>query len=107
MSRLKLTQVRKTVTTSGVPVLLSGTPLKTASVLIIADPDNSGTIYIGDSDVDAATKLGVPIAAGDDLELEPAQYLGTYEFLDLNLMYVDSSNSGDSIIISYYEREVD
>lgn len=103
---LKLTQKRVQVVSSGTRVPLSGAPLLTTACLIVADPDNSGVIWVGDSSTLASTKVGVPLSASDDIDIDPARYTGTSELLDLSEIYIDSTASGDYVIVSYYEREV-
>lgn len=107
MSNLKVTQVRKTVTTAGSPVQLSLTSLKRQSFLLIADPNNTGTLYVGDSAVVAASALGIPLAANESVTLDGTNYEGTNEKFDASLVYVDATVSGDTLIVSYNEREVD
>ena len=106
MSDLKLTQLKQTVAVTGTAVPLSSTSLKVQSLIIIADSSNTGTIYIGDSAVDAPTRLGIPLVASQDVTVDPTEYFGTDELIDLKNIYMDSSASGDSVNVSYYTREV-
>ena len=107
MSSLKITQVRVTVAVAGTPQPLSATELKVPAALVIADPQNSGTIYVGDSIVDASARLGAPLVASQDLEMDPTQYYGTSEFLDLSKIFVDTTSNGDAVIVTYFAREAD
>ena len=104
---IKLTQKIVTVTTAGTPVQFSLPRIKAPSMIITADPANTGTVWIGDQSVKASTSLGLPLVADDSVTIDPSKYFGTNEQLDLSLFWVDSTVSGDKIIISYYEREVD
>lgn len=97
-------QKRVTVTTSGTPVQLDSA-LKTPSIIVTADPTNSGTIYVGDISVDASTRLGQPQSANESLELTPPTQYGTQEQIDCSKIYIDSTASNDSVILSWYERD--
>lgn len=107
MSNLKLNEFRKTVTTAGSAVQLSLTTLKAQDILITADPDNSGTVYIGSASVSASSKLGIPLVANESVTLPGTEYQGVQEKFDMSLIYVDSNASGDTVIVSYYDREID
>lgn len=107
MSSLKPTQERITITTAGSPKVFSNVTLKVQDVLVIADPANTGVVYIGDSAVSASSGLGIPLNSSESATIDSTKYFGTEEFLDLNLFYVDSTSSGDVIILIYLEREVD
>lgn len=101
---LRLTQKRIVIPTAGTSVQFFTESLKTSSAIIIADPANAGTVWIGDSDVDASSKLGTPLIVNETLELTGSKYDGTTELVDLSQHYVDVESDGDAIIISYYER---
>lgn len=101
---LKLRQIKVAVASAGTPKVFSTTTLKIQSAIITADPNNTGKVYIGDENIDASTRLGAPIDANETIELEATEYLGTHELIDLNQYYVDATTSGDSVIVSYYER---
>lgn len=99
-----LKQKRVTVSTSGTAVQVDSA-LKTPCVIITADPNNSGTIYVGDINVDAATRLGQPQGANESITLEPPSWYGTEELIDCSKVYVDATSNGDAVIVSWYERE--
>jgi len=103
----KLTQDRRTIVTTGVAIQLSVAPLKSSSVLLIADPDNTGTIYVGDVNVSAASRLGIPIVANDSTTLDPTEFLGTSEEMELSKIWADSTVNGDVIIVVRYVNEGD
>lgn len=102
-----LRQFRRIVVTSGIPVQLSLIVRKVPSAVVIADPSNTGTIFLGDSNVDAATRLGIPIIANDSVTLDPTEFLGTTEEIELFKIFVDSTANGDAVIVSFYENEDD
>ncbi|MCK9571375.1 hypothetical protein M0R72_20670, partial [Candidatus Pacearchaeota archaeon] len=79
---------QKTVTTAGTAVAVGG-DVDSRDLVVIADPDNSGDIYVGDSSVDAAT--GVKLPPGGIL---PCGNVNLAE------IYIDADNDGEGI--SYY-----
>lgn len=99
-----LRQKRVTVSSSGTAVQVDST-LQTPSIIITADVNNSGTIYIGDSSVSASSKLGQPISANESTELAPPQQYGVDEQIDCSKIYVDATSNGDAVIVSWYERK--
>lgn len=103
----RLRQFRVTVATSGTAKRLSDVSLKVSAALVVADPANTGTVYLGDENALASSRLGIPIIASDDVELDPTQYSGTTEEIELSDIWFDSTASGDTVIVSYYESEDD
>lgn len=104
---LKAPQFIVTVSSAGSAVQFKLTSFEVQSFLITANPSNTGTVYIGDSNVDASLGLGTPLIASDSVSFESGIYEGTNEKWELSSFYVDSTASGDKIIIQYVEREVD
>ena len=104
---IKLTTVRVEVVSAGTAVTLSSIENKRSSFTVTADPAATGTIFVGDSTVLNTTKNGIPIAANESAIFEPPAIWGTDELLDLELFFVDSTSSGDFVIVSYYERVQD
>jgi hypothetical protein len=102
---LKIKQFRIANITSGSAQQLSSSALKAESVIIIADPSNSGRLYIGDSNVNASSALGIPLDSDRHVTLEPPQQYGVDESFDLTKIYVDTTSTGDDAIISYMVRE--
>lgn len=86
----------KTVTTAGVAVQLSSTGVPCKRVWIQAHTANSGVFVVGDSNVVAASSgrrgRGLYSTQGDWFNVN-----------NLNLIYVDSTNSGDKCHF-YYEN---
>ena len=92
MANLKT--LTKTVTTAGTQVALTTTTEKGAGVSVMANPANTGDIYLGASDVDAAK--GIVLAAGDEYVF-PA--IGSsYRLKDI---YIDSSVNGEGVRVLY------
>lgn len=104
---LKALQFIITVASAGSAVQFKLTSFEVQSFLITADPSNTGTIYIGDSNVDASLGLGTPLIASDSISFEAGIYEGTQEKWELASFYADSTASGDKIIVQHVEREVD
>lgn len=84
-----------TVTTSGTAVQIGAPDIICDVVLITASADNTGVIYVGTSTVNAATGEGSPLPAGAN---------GTFPARDLNDIFIDSTENGDSVSYTYYEN---
>ncbi len=78
---------QKTVTTAGTAVAVGG-DIDAKEVIIMADPDNGGNVYIGDSAVDST---GAKLPPGGIL---PAGNV------NLSEIYIDADIDGEGI--SYY-----
>ena len=100
--RIKPGQLNKTVTTAGAKVQLSTTSVLVKSIMIQANPGNSGDIYVGDSSVSSSV-YGAVVTANNSLSLEPPSNgtAETYE-LDLQDFWIDSSVNGEGISIMYF-----
>lgn len=83
----------KTVTTAGTDVVLASTT-PCVSVTIQAQTDNTGVIAVGGSGVDAtiATGTGNVLEAGESISMDIS---------NLNLIYIDSTVSGDGVRYTY------
>lgn len=77
-----------TITTSGTQVNVSTSEVACEGFILIAHLSNTGVVYYGDSAVDAATKLGVPLQPGEK-DFIPAK--------DVKVVWVDSTVSGDKV----------
>lgn len=82
----------QTVVTSGDAVPISNIPFHCQILTIQAPPSNSGTVYIGGSDVKASKKNGIGLVAGATYGLNPLG--GPYVLSDF---FIDSTTSGDGI----------
>lgn len=96
---------RKILTTSGIPEPLSATKLKCAWVEIVADPANTGLVYIGDSTTTKGTGgglnkdyQGIPLYPGVWLLF---RWMDAYNPYDLNGVYMDAENDGDAVDFVY------
>lgn len=74
-----------TVDTSGVAVELADTIVKNV-VYVKAVGSNTGKIYVGDLDVNAAN--GFPLSPGEEIELAAR---------NLSKVYIDADSGGDSV----------
>jgi hypothetical protein len=78
-----------TVTTAGTAVVL-GTQTINGAILIKADPNNTGDIYIGnDGNDDVSSTTGFILATGDVVVIDNITYLGN--------LYVDAATNGDKV----------
>ena len=84
----------KTVSSAGTDVVL-GSDVACRKIDIQAQTDNTGLIAVGFTGVDAteATGTGVILYAGDTYSLETT---------NLNLIYIDSTVSGDGVRFTYF-----
>ena len=76
------------ITTSGTHVQITSTSTNCEGVYIVAHLSNTGVVYYGGTNVDAATKLGVPLQPGEK-DFIPCK--------DASIVWVDSTVSGDDI----------
>lgn len=100
-----LKQLRVTVATGGSAEPLASSDTFVPAFTVTADPANSGTIYVGDSEVVASTKTGQPITANESIEFEPPAYFGTNELFNLNDFYIDATTNDDAVIVTWYDRK--
>jgi hypothetical protein len=92
-----------TVSSSGTPVPLSSSSVRTAACHIQADPSNTGVIYVGGVNLDA-THRGVVLSPDRGTEITGPHIRGIEEEFDLSEVYIDAATSGDKVIVSYFER---
>ncbi len=87
-----------TITTSGTAVALStGSPVPPSSCITItvaALSTNSGTVFIGASNVSAANKIGLIVTSTSPAYYAPAASNALYV---PSTIYVDSTSSGDKV----------
>ena len=79
---------QKTVTAAGTQVAIGG-DVNVLGLIVVADVDNGGNIYVGPSTVDSAT--GVKLPPGGILPCGN---------VNLSTLYIDSDVSGEGV--SYY-----
>ena len=80
---------QKTVTSAGTQVAVGG-DVAARGLVVIADPDNGGNIYVGPSTVDSSTGLKLP----------PGGILPCGN-VNLSAIYIDSDVSGEGITYYY------
>jgi len=87
----KIVSGATTVTTSGTAVRITATSTPCGGVWISGDVGNSGIVYVGDINVSGVSGSCQGIAC------EPAGNSIFVPVNNLNLLYVDSSESGDKV----------
>jgi len=83
----------RTVTTAGTAVQLTAASTPCKSVLIQGDIDNTGTIFVGGSDVDSTTQNGNAL---------DSSVLVAIEIDNLNKIYIDATVSGEKVGFIYF-----
>jgi len=93
------------VAAAGTPVPLSATSLEVTQAVIQWDPNNTGDVYIGESDV-TATKCLVLNAGTPAIQLDAEDTMADEDKIvfDLADVYVDAANSGDKVNIAYTKQ---
>jgi len=76
---------QKNVTTAGTQIAL-GTAQIYKELTVIANADNTGNIYLGDSTVDSSTGIVLPKGG-----------FFTFHFVDIANVYIDASVSGEGV----------
>ena len=84
----------RNIPTSGSPVPVEGVDTNCDVIVIAADKDNQGRIWIGASDIRATEKNGIPLSAEGIVTIQADQ---------LNHVFVDAEVSGDNF--SYYYQD--
>jgi hypothetical protein len=92
-----------TVTTAGTRVQLSATSITTTEITITGDTANSGTIYVGDSNV-SSTRYMYALAAGETVAIMAPSIRGNQEDYDLSDFWVDASENTQKAQIAYVGR---
>ena len=101
-SRLKQLAAQ-TLSSGGTAQVLSSGVVVVQAILISAEAGNSGTIYVGDADVDSTN--GIPVAAGSSVRITgPEIGKGGADDMDLSLIYFDGTTS-DVIRIAYQQSQ--
>ena len=103
MARLITKATNPTVAVPGTPAVIQADANTVASVTITAAASNVGTIYVGDSNIDATSEIGTPIAAGKNAVINPSSIAGELEKINLASIYYDGTNAADAISYSYVE----
>lgn len=79
----------KTVAAAGTAEALSTTE-RVKSVLVLAKVANTGTVFLGGSDVDSSTNGG--LAPGDSIRITPSKI-----WMDLADVFIDVSVNGEGV----------
>lgn len=93
-----VTQNLIVVASAGTAVPLSANTVYTHSIEIVAEDDNTGNMFIGDSDVD---NTATPRAADESITISGPMVNGTQQLLDLSTIFIDASVSTDGVTILY------
>lgn len=94
-------QLDTNVTTAGTAEEISPTSLQVRSAVIQAKKDNTGSIYIGSSEVDNSGNKGTFLNAGEAYTLAQD---GTDELYNLNEVFIDADVSGEGVTVTYFIR---
>lgn len=93
------TLAKVTVATAGTPVVLSAAAVNNVLKVFVSAPDaNTGSIWVGDSDVESGRGIEVPKGECREISVDGR------ELLDLASMYVDADNNGDEAAIAYLTK---
>ncbi len=95
---------QKTVTTAGTRVQISTSATEITTLVVQADPTNTGYVYVGDSAV-SSTVAFAALAAGQAFALsqDPSGRAGGEELV-LSDYWIDSSVSGAKAYVSHIKR---
>jgi hypothetical protein len=93
---------KTTVTTAGTRVRLTTSDTPASSVIIQADPANTGNIYVGD--VTVASTIAITLAPGQSITIGSDPTRGTGEEVILSDLYLDSSANSQSAHVFYLGR---
>jgi hypothetical protein len=91
----------KTVTTSGVAVRLSSTTLKVRSFMVQSLSTNTGVIFVGGSDVLAASKNGAALPVSVAVAFLPIGEIKTVNYYDLMNVWIDSTVNAEGVSVTY------
>lgn len=86
---------------SGVAVPVAAVSQKISWVLIEADTANTGTVYIGESDVAAAKCLTLAPGQSLEISLDGNRADKDLPYIDLSEIYFDGTVTGDKINVAF------
>jgi len=92
-----------TVSTAATSRALTTATTEVKSVTIQAERSNTGTIYVGDSNV-VSTAYGVALGAGDSVTISGDQYGSHPNKVKLSTIYLDTSVNGDGVSYFYLQE---
>lgn len=96
-----LTHPAVTITTAGVPKIVSTTRLYVSSVIFQADSTNTGKVYFGSSGVNSST--GIALSAGEQLEVSFDNQYGNNNLIDLSTLYFDTDTNGNVVRVAIFK----
>lgn len=86
------------LTSAGTPQRISSSQVLAEAALITAVSTNSGSIYIGDSNV--AANNAIVLTAGQSVEISSSG-----DYFDLRDIYIDGSSTNDDVKVSYLQKQ--
>lgn len=98
---LKLAQLEQLVLAANTATAVTGSTMPSYSLIITAEASNSGSLYVGDSNV--TTTNGIPIEPGNTLTLATPER-DRYTEIDLADIYIITGTSSNKARISYLRR---
>lgn len=100
---LKLTSLPAiTLATPGTRQRISASSLAVTALIIQADPDNTGIMYVGDSSVSSSNGTRLEPGFGLSIDCNTDPRIGTD--IDMFDIFVDGSSGGDKVYVSYTRR---
>ena len=102
MAQKMFTLAAVTITTAGSRQAISATPTPTTSVIIEADPTNTGYVYVGDDSVSSSN--GSALLPGESLSVDTDVTGHAAEEVYLSDIYVDTATNGNKVRIQYLKR---
>lgn len=103
MAQIVVTGPTKAVASAGSAEQISTSAIAVTSIYIEADKDNTGNIYVGDSNVSSA-RYTAKLAAGEGVTLKADQIPRQDDELILSDYYIDADVNAESAQISYIKR---
>lgn len=97
--RANIKSIRKAVASAGTAVALVASKTNAEGAIIKADDDNTGSIYVGASDVSSSN--GFRLKPGQAANLSDIFIRGTNCQYDLSQIYVDADTSADHVDVLY------
>lgn len=94
-----LATVSPVTLTNGVATQLSSSLIRTSSLIMEADENNTGKIYFGDSSVN--TSRGISLSPGQSLSLGFDNVYGGNNKIDLSSIYFDTATTGNKVRVAY------
>lgn len=97
------TLAQTTVVTSGTEIQVSATQTPITTIIFSVPAANTGSIYVGDSDVSTTRGVEVPKGTTFSISVDQSGRSGGEEMF-LSDFYVDAATNGDKVNVSYIKR---